>query len=158
MEGVPEVKRGTEDDMEAFEIQQIEFGGDLHRQELRLRGEVLRKPLGMAPETAVTPFDHEALRFVALVDSVVVGCVLLHVRGDDGKLFQMAVLPEHRGRKIGRALVAALEAEGKQLGLRRIFCHSRSHAMAFYLELGYWVIGEPFMEIGIEHFRMEKDL
>ncbi|MFH1529981.1 MAG: GNAT family N-acetyltransferase [Pseudomonadota bacterium] len=144
--------------MGGFEIRQIETGGDLHRQELWVRGEVLRKPLGMAPESAVTPFEHEAVRFVALVDGAVGACVLLHVRGFEGKLFQMAVLPEHQGKKIGRALVAALEAEARLMGLKRVFCHARIHAMAFYLELGYWVIGEPFMEIGMEHFRMEKDL
>ncbi len=144
--------------MEGFEIRQAEIGGDLHRQELWLRGEVLRKPLGMAPETAITPFDDEAIRFVALVGGAVVGCVLLHVRGREGKLFQMGVLPEHQGKGIGHALVAALEMEARRVGLKRIFCHARGYSMDFYANLGYWVIGEPFQEIDIEHLRMEKDL
>lgn len=141
-----------------FVVMRSETGGDLHRQELWLRGEVLRKPLGMAPETALTPYDDEADRFVALVDGAVVGCVLLHVRGDEGKLFQMGILPEHQGRGIGRALVAALEAEARRLGLRRVFCHARHHARDFYALFGYHIKGEPFMEIGIEHSRMEKSL
>lgn len=144
--------------MESLEIRRIETGGDLHRQELWLRGEVLRKPLGMAPETAITPFDDEAIRFVALVDGAVVGCVLLHVRGREGKLFQMGVLPEHQGKGIGRALVGALEDQARRLGLKRVYCHARDYALEFYLALGYWIAGEPFEEIGIEHFRAEKDL
>ena len=144
--------------MGAWEIRRAESGGALHGQELWLRGEVLRKPLGMAPETAVTPYDHEALRFLALADGAVVGCVLLHVRGEEGKLFQMGVLPAHRGRGVGRDLVAALEEEARRLGLRRVFCHARHHAVGFYEGLGYRVVGEPFEEIGMEHFRMEKVL
>jgi GNAT superfamily N-acetyltransferase len=144
--------------MESLEIRQIEAGSELHRQELWLRGEVLRKPLGMAPETAVTPLDDEAIRFVALVDGDVVGCVLLHVRGTQGKLFQMGVLPEHQGKGIGRALVGALEDQARRMGLKRVFCHARETALEFYLALGYWIAGEPFQEIGIDHFRTEKDL
>jgi len=147
---------GREDFMGAYGIMKAEIGGDLHRQELWLRGEVLRRPLGMAPETAITPFDDESVRFVAVADGAVVGCVLLHVRGDEGKLFQMGVLPEHRSRGIGRALVAALESEARRLGLRRVFCHARYHARDYYLKLGYRFVGEPFDEIGIEHSRMEK--
>lgn len=139
-----------------FEILQAEVGGDLHRQELWLRGEVLRKPLGMVPETAVTPFDDEALRFLALVDGAVVGCVLLHVRGDEGKLFQMGILQPHRGNGIGRALVAALEDKARRLGLGRVFCHARRDARDYYAKLGYRIVGEPFDEIGTEHSRMEK--
>ena len=144
--------------MAGFEILRGSVGSDLHRQEIWLRGEVLRKPLGMALETAITPFDDEAVRFLAVVEGDVVGCVLLHVRGDEGKLFQMGVLPEHRKKGIGRALVATLEMEARRMGLKRVFCHARGYAMEFYANLGYWVIGEPFMEIEIEHLRMEKDL
>ncbi|MBM4370778.1 MAG: GNAT family N-acetyltransferase [Deltaproteobacteria bacterium] len=149
---------GAEPGQGAIEIRRIAAGGELHRQELQLRGEVLRRPLGMAPETAITPFDGEALRFVALDGGLVVGCVLLHLRGEEGKLFQMAVLPAHQGRGIGRALVAALEDEARARGLRRIFCHARHHARGYYARLGYQVTGDPFLEIGLEHHRMVKEL
>ena len=42
------------------------------------------------------------------------------------------------------------------LGGRLLTLHARETAVAFYLRLGYRVVGEPFVEVTIPHRTMEK--
>jgi predicted GNAT family N-acyltransferase len=44
------------------------------------------------------------------------------------------------------------------LPARRLILDAQVHAVAFYENLGYAPYGEVFMEAGIPHRRMEKDL
>jgi predicted GNAT family N-acyltransferase len=36
--------------------------------------------------------------------------------------------------------------------------HARNNALGFYEKVGYKVKGEPFIEVTIQHFVMEKEL
>lgn len=56
-------------------------------------------------------------------DGTVVGCGALHVMWSDlGEVRTLAVKPELRGRGIGHALLEALVARARALGLSRVFC------------------------------------
>ena len=57
-----------------------------------------------------------------------------------------------------RALVAHLEAELRDRGLREVVLHARDHAIGFYARLGYAPFGEPYEEVGIPHRNMRKTL
>lgn len=141
-----------------MKIIDVAGAGELYRASRVLRGKVLREPLGMGPEVELFEFEHESRHFLALVDDAVVGCVLLHPRGEVGKLYQMAVHPDFQRRGIGGQLVEKLETWARQHGMVRIFCHARHYAVSYYRQFGYEVVGEPFEEIGMQHFRMEKKL
>lgn len=55
----------------------------------------------------------------------VIGCGALHVFWEDlGEIRTLTVAPEFQHRGIGRALLGALEAKARELGLRRLFCLS----------------------------------
>lgn len=124
----------------------------------RVRGKVLREPLGMGSTVEVFPFEAESWHFAALVDGQVVGCALFHPRGEAGRLYQMAVLEEFRGQGIGRALVAFVEQTATERDFAEVFLHSRDYAISFYARCGYLTAGERFTEIGIPHQRMERSL
>jgi len=140
----------------SIEITEIAAEGPLYQEERALRGRVLREPLGMGPEVEVFPFELESLHFVAMEGKRVVGCVLFHPRGREGRLYQMAVLKSHRGRGIGRHLVRFLEERVCSLGFSSVFLHSRDYVREYYEGLGYRCDGEPFIEIGIRHFKMSR--
>jgi amino-acid N-acetyltransferase len=53
----------------------------------------------------------------------VVGCGALHVFWENlGEIRTLAVSPDHLGEGIGTALVGALEAQARELGLDTLFC------------------------------------
>jgi predicted GNAT family N-acyltransferase len=70
------------------------------------------------------------------------------------KLERFAVLPLHRGRGLGRQLVAVAMDDARGAGLSRFTLHAQSHLVPFYNDFGFAVAGEPFFEAGIEHVKM----
>ncbi|WP_067931717.1 GNAT family N-acetyltransferase [Alicyclobacillus kakegawensis] len=75
------------------------------------------------------------------------------------KVQRVAVRRSVRGGGWGRAVMAAAEAAARQLGLRRVVLDAQCQAQAFYEKLGYRVVSsEPFLDAGILHVRMAKEL
>jgi len=83
----------------------------------------------------------EGAFFVAYVDDAPVGCGAVR-RLDEAtaELKRMYVVPTHRSRGIGRALVVALEHEARQLGLKRVVLETGTRltaAVRLYEGMGY---------------------
>jgi predicted GNAT family N-acyltransferase len=76
--------------------------------------------------------------------------------GRAAKLERFAVLPEHRGRGHGRALVAQVIAEARAAGFAVLVLHAQAHLESFYAGFGFERRGEPFVEAGIPHVRMVR--
>jgi len=76
-------------------------------------------------------------------DGVLLGCGALHVLWEDlGEVRTVAVHPDARGRGVGHAIVAALLAAARELGLRRIFV--LTFETAFFARHGFTEIsGAP---------------
>ena len=130
-----------------------------YAQELDLRWRVLRRPLGLERDAVLFPFDRESLHLVAIDGGRVVGCVLFHPEGtESGRLFQMAVEPARQGTGLGTRLVHALEDDLAARGFREVTLHARDTAVGFYARLGYQPVGPPYVEVGIPHQNMRRDL
>ncbi len=72
---------------------------------------------------AVTYYESVHEFRVAELGGMVVGCGALHVMWEDlAEVRTLAVLPEHHGHGAGRALLAALLEDARDLGVRRVFC------------------------------------
>jgi predicted N-acetyltransferase YhbS len=63
--------------------------------------------------------------FAAWIGQAMVGCVMWQVQPRGLYLGRLAVHPEHRGRGIAPALVAAVEAQGSRLGQPRVLLSTR---------------------------------
>jgi predicted GNAT family N-acyltransferase len=109
--------------------------------------------------------DPQCPHFIAEIDgqgdapSLPVGVARLRSLEDGTlKAERFAVLVEHRGRGIGRALVQAVEDEARRRGGSEIVLAAQVRAITFYERLGYEVYGEEFKEAGITHRMMRKRL
>jgi predicted GNAT family N-acyltransferase len=76
----------------------------------------------------------------------------------DGHIGRMAVLGEWRGRGVGSALLTALMEVARTSGLSRVELNAQLHAMPFYERHGFRAEGEEFLDAGILHRRMWRDL
>lgn len=130
----------------------------LYAQERALRYEILRKPLGMEPGSELFPQEEECLHLVALEEERVLGCVLFRPQDKTGRLFAMAVSEPMQGKGVGTKLVRELIRLVRERGFHEIFLHARDHALGFYERLGFQVTGDPFLEVGIRHLRMQQRL
>jgi len=120
-----------------------------------LRRQVFVLELGVPEDLEWDGLDPDCMHLLAS-DSLVrpLGCARITPNGQIGR---MAVLPGHRGRGIGTALLhAALVAAGAA-GMERIFLHAQIHAAPFYQRRGFVPVGGVFTEAGIPHVEMVLD-
>ena len=76
----------------------------------------------------------------------------------NGRIGRMAVLPDWRGRGIGTAILDALLQLARREDHPRVSLHAQRTVARFYRNAGFRETGEVFMEAGIEHVPMEKNL
>lgn len=143
-----------------LQIHRIEFGTPEYDEVIRLRYEVLRRPLGLefTPEQLAEEYDQIHLAAYSATGALVACLNLTPADAATVKMRQVAVSPELQGRGIGAILVAESEKLAKSLGFDRMSLHARETAVPFYKRLGYHIEGERFEEVSIPHFRMEKSL
>ncbi|MGZ8544577.1 MAG: GNAT family N-acetyltransferase [Flavisolibacter sp.] len=137
----------------------IDHGSPEYEQIIRLRNDILRKPLGMNLDKQELEKEKNNLHIAAYEDDQMLGCCMLVEEGPQTvRLRQMAVINDLQGKGIGRALMQFAENLARDRGYRRITMHARKNALGFYEKMGYRKIGDEFEEITIPHFVMEKEL
>ena len=138
---------------------EIEFGSELYGKALVLRDEMLRKPIGLKHSEADLEKEPGYRHFGLMTHDRLVACLMVVPHGEElFQVRQMAVLGDLQGRGYGRFLMTAVEPILRAAGVGRIFLNARSTAIEFYRKLGYDPVGDPFIEVGISHLRMEKAL
>lgn len=70
----------------------------------------------------------------------------------------MAVQLELHGLGYGRAIMHAVEMQLMALGIQRMELHARVSAVGFYAKLGFSIIGVRYLDVGIPHQSMVKDI
>src|SRR5882672_9336812 len=100
-------------------------------------------------------FDPQSRHVVASVHGVPIGTGRLL---PDGHIGRMAVLREWRGRGAGSALITGLMDIARTLGMQRVRLNAQVQALPFYLRHGFQAEGEEFLDAGILHRRMWRDL
>lgn len=76
----------------------------------------------------------------------------------DGHIGRMAVLPAWRNKGVGSAILSELVAMASERGIQRVALHAQTQAKAFYERHGFRTEGEEFLEAGIPHVNMVRDL
>lgn len=76
----------------------------------------------------------------------------------DGHIGRMAVLKSARGAGVGSALLTALMDAARSRGQREAVLSAQTHAVPFYERHGYVVCGAEYLDAGIPHVDMRRDL
>jgi len=76
----------------------------------------------------------------------------------DGHIGRMSVLKEWRGKGVGGLLLQALLEQARLRRHTRARLNAQTDAAGFYRRYGFEVEGPEFMEAGIAHVPMQRDL
>ena len=137
----------------------IDHGSTEYRQMIKLRDDILRKPLGLGFDQAEIESEKNNMLIGAFEDEDMLGCcMLVEEKPGTVRLRQMAVLNDLQGKGIGRALMNFAENIARDRGYEIISMHARKNAIGFYEKMGYKVCSDEFTEITIPHYVMEKKL
>lgn len=137
----------------------IDHGTPEYQQMVKLRDEILRKPLGLGFSHQELENEKNNMLIGAFEEDQMLGCCMLVEESPDTvRLRQMAVLNDLQGKGIGRALMNFAENLARDRGYKTLAMHARKNAIGFYEKMGYRVCGDEFTEVTIPHYVMEKKL
>lgn len=122
----------------------------------RVRETVFVVEQGVPPEIELDEWDERCEHALAYdPDGRVVGTGRLL---PDGHLGRMAVLREARGQGVGSRLLEALMERARAHRMGRVVLNAQTHAVPFYARFGFAVEGVTFIEAGIPHVTMAREL
>jgi predicted GNAT family N-acyltransferase len=75
-----------------------------------------------------------------------------------GKLERICILEPYRKFGLGKIIIKALEEIAEERGASQVKLHGQTQAEGFYKKLGYRTSSNIFMEDGIPHILMLKEL
>lgn len=137
----------------------ITYGSKEYSEMVELRYQILRKPLGLDFSEEYLSKEKSDYLCVCKEDNKTIGaCILTPIDNHIIQLRQMAVADDYQGKGIGKMLIDFAEQTAADNGFNKITLHARKTAVPFYEKLGYWVIGDEFIEVDIPHYEMEKNL
>ena len=87
-----------------------------------------------------------------------VGTGRLRVVDDFGKLERICILEPYRKFGLGKVIIQTLEEIAKVKEIDRVKLHGQTQAEGFYKKLGYQTSSNVFIEDGIPHILMIKEL
>ena len=105
--------------------------------------------------------DGDGTRYVVLLDDgyPVATCRFYEVGAERVVLGRVVVLPEYRGRGLGRRVVEEAEHWIGELGYREVVIDSRTVVVPFYEKLGYAAVDDAVVKSGsFDCIRMRKTI
>lgn len=110
------------------------------------------------PEEELDEYDEKAIHFVGYVDNLPIAASRLRFADTYGKLERICVLKNERGKSYGKMILQQMESEIKNHGFNHAKLNAQTHAVEFYKRLGYQTISDEFMDAGIPHVTMVKEI
>ncbi|MBK6936391.1 MAG: GNAT family N-acetyltransferase [Chitinophagaceae bacterium] len=137
----------------------LEHGSPEYLKMVKLRDDVLRKPLGLSFTNEELEEEKDNILIGAFEEEIILGCCMLVEENPiEVRLRQMAVLKDLQGKGIGRAIMLFAENIARDRGYKILSMHARKDAIGFYEKAGYRTSGEEFTEVTIPHYVMKKQL
>jgi predicted GNAT family N-acyltransferase len=122
-----------------------------------VRRRVFVEEQGVPEDEEYDDFDSEALHIVAKEGDRVIGTARVQFLADNhAKIERMAVLIPFRRKGIGTKIMTLLDEEFKNRQVEQVVLHAQCAVAGFYESCGFKKYGAPFLEVGIEHIKMQK--
>lgn len=109
-------------------------------------------------EEEIDQYEADATHFVLYHEDQPIGAGRFRVMDSYGKVERICILKEARKLGAGKALMEGIEQYAKQQGLQQLKLNAQTHAIPFYAKLGYEVVSDEFLDAGIPHKAMIKNL
>ncbi|WP_181349110.1 GNAT family N-acetyltransferase [Thalassobacillus sp. CUG 92003] len=123
-----------------------------------IRRTVFIEEQNVSPDEELDGLDNEAIHLVGYIHEQPIAAARLRFVDEYGKLERICVLPTFRGNAYGKKMIEALETVIIEQNSSHAKLNAQSHAKGFYQLLGYEQISDEFVDAGILHVTMTKQL
>lgn len=142
-----------------MQLRLIEAGTIEYEAMVALRRKVLLDPIGIPASYINSQKEEEDVLIGAFEKDLLIGCCILS-KLDEGvvQLRQMVVNFQFQKKGVGADILLFAESLAIERGFQSLMLHARNNVTDFYKKYGYQIAGREFIEVGIAHHKMEKDL
>lgn len=99
--------------------------------------------------------NENVIHFILKDEDIIIGCCRILVNDNYYKIGRVAILKEHRSKGYALNMLQLLENE---LGSGIYKLEAQVYVKNLYTKAGYNEYGDVFMDAGIEHIAMEKNV
>ncbi|MDP4124021.1 GNAT family N-acetyltransferase [Bacillus subtilis] len=141
-------------------IKRITTEADLH-EALNIRKTVFIEEQHVSESEEFDEFDtlqEQCQHVLVYHENQPVGTGRVRIVDHTAKLERICILKPYRKYGLGKVIVSGLEEIIKEKGLTACKLHGQTQAAGFYQKLGYQISSQEFMEDGIPHVLMTKDI
>lgn len=133
---------------------------ELHKEQgFDVRRKVFVDEQGVPVHIEMDEYDDTAIHFVGFnLEQPIAAGRIREIEMGIGKVERVCVLPEFRGQHVGILMMDAMEEYAQANSLFTLKLNAQSYAIPFYEKLGYNITSPEFLDAGIPHRAMEKNL
>ncbi|MGB7998563.1 MAG: GNAT family N-acetyltransferase [Anaerobacillus sp.] len=124
----------------------------------RVRQTVFVEEQNVPAELEIDEHETHAIHFVAYDDDRAVAAGRFRILKETAKVERICVERSHRKTGLGQKLMDAIECHAHELHLNKLKLNAQISAVGFYEKIGYSTISKEFMDAGILHVTMIKEL
>ncbi|MEG0443325.1 MAG: GNAT family N-acetyltransferase [Carnobacterium sp.] len=126
---------------------------------LQIRYTVFVGEQGVPEEMEIDELEGETDYIVGYVDDYPVATArVLPIGQDTYKIQRVAVLKHYRGKQLGKNLMLEIERYAHQNKRSYLTLGAQDHAIGFYSNLGYAIVGDGYLDAAIPHHDMKKEI
>ncbi|MFP3918313.1 GNAT family N-acetyltransferase [Lysinibacillus telephonicus] len=141
-----------------YEVKIVETDKELELA-FAVRKKVFVEEQGVPLHLELDEHDDNAIHFIVKDGEQTIGAARLReYESKIGKVERVCVLKQYRGKKLGFLIMQKVEEYAKEHGFKKLKLNAQSYAIPFYEKLQFIVTSPEFMDAGIPHRSMEKEI
>lgn len=109
-------------------------------------------------EEEIDDLESESKHFVLYENNKPIGAGRFRTVDGYGKVERICVLKDNRKSGAGNIIMQGIEQFAKDEGIKKLKLNAQTQAIPFYGKLGYEVVSDEFLDAGIPHKTMVKDI
>ncbi|WNS76899.1 GNAT family N-acetyltransferase [Bacillus sp. DTU_2020_1000418_1_SI_GHA_SEK_038] len=125
---------------------------------LSVRKTVFVQEQQVPEEEEIDQYDDTAIHFVQYDGETPIGAGRFRIIDGIGKVERICVLKDKRKTGAGKMIMLKIEEYAKEHDIPSLKLNAQTHAIPFYSGLGYDIISEEFLDAGIPHRTMKKNI
>ncbi|WP_087973555.1 GNAT family N-acetyltransferase [Oceanobacillus rekensis] len=124
----------------------------------KIRMNVFVEEQNVPSDEELDEHDASAIHFITYDDVLPIAASRLRFVDEYGKLERICVLKDYRGKSYGKQIIHEMEKVIAAKGYNKAKLNAQTHAEDFYKKLGYQTVSGEFLDAGIPHITMIKEL
>lgn len=130
----------------------------VYQEALIIRKRVFIDEQNVPLELEIDDLEDKCDYVVCYIDNQPVATARLYITPEYAKVQRVAVYKANRGQKVGAKILFEVENFAKQKGVKKLKLGAQEYAIPFYEKMNYQICSSRYLDAGIWHKDMMKEI